>query len=54
MLRWIVVLLVLTLVAGVLGFGGSAGAAPDLARILSFVFLVLSARGLIFGRVRRR
>lgn len=54
MLRWIVILLVLALVAGVLGFGGIAGAATDIARILFFVLLVVFVLGLIFGRGRLR
>lgn len=52
MLRWIVILTVLALVPGILGFGGIAGAATDIARILFWVFIILFVLGLIFGRRR--
>jgi uncharacterized membrane protein YtjA (UPF0391 family) len=41
MLHWTLVFLVLALVAAILGFGGLAGAAIDIAKILFFVFLVI-------------
>lgn len=50
MLRWILLLLVFALVAAVLGFGGIAGAATDIAQILFWVFIILFILGLIFGR----
>jgi len=40
MLRWAVIFLVIAVVAAVLGFGGIAGAATDIAKILFWVFLV--------------
>lgn len=52
MLRWTIVLLVTALIAAVLGFGGIAGAAADLAKILFWVFLTLFAISLILGRRR--
>jgi uncharacterized membrane protein YtjA (UPF0391 family) len=52
MLRWILIFLVLALVAAALGFGGIAGAAADIARILFWVFIILFILGLIFGRGR--
>jgi uncharacterized membrane protein YtjA (UPF0391 family) len=41
MLRWAVTFLVVALVAAVFGFGGIAGAATDIARVLFFVFVVM-------------
>ena len=41
MLRYAVVFLVVALTAGVLGFGGIASGAVDIARILFVVFIVL-------------
>ena len=40
MLRWALIFLVVALVAGVLGFGGIAGASMGIAQVLFFVFLV--------------
>ena len=40
MLSWALTFLVLALIAAVLGFGGIAGAATDVAKILFFVFLI--------------
>lgn len=41
MLHWTLVFLVLALVAAILGFGGLAGTAIGIAKILFFVFLVI-------------
>jgi len=49
MLSWALTFLVIALIAGVLGFGGIAGAATDIARVLFFVFLVLFIVGLVLG-----
>ena len=43
----------LLVVAGVLGFGGIAGAAAGIAKILFFVFLVLFLGSLLLGGFRR-
>jgi len=42
--------LVIAIIAGVLGFGGIAGAATGIAKILFWIFLVLVLLALIFGR----
>jgi uncharacterized membrane protein YtjA (UPF0391 family) len=52
MLYWAAVFFVIALVAAVLGFGGVASGAAGVAKILFFVFLVLGALSLIFGRRR--
>jgi uncharacterized membrane protein YtjA (UPF0391 family) len=43
---------VIALIAGVLGFGGIAGAAVGIAKIIFFVALVLFLVSLIFGGMR--
>ena len=39
MLKWAIILAVVALIAGALGFGGIAGAAAGIAKILFFLFL---------------
>lgn len=41
MLRWALTFLVVAIIAGVLGFGGIAAGAVDIARILFVVFIAL-------------
>ncbi len=53
MLYWALVFFIVALVAGVLGFGGIAAAASDMARILFFIFLVIFLATLVLGLVRR-
>ncbi len=50
MLSWAITFLIIALVAAVLGFGGIAGTAVGFAKIIFFVFLVLFAVSLVFGR----
>lgn len=50
MLKWTVIFLVVALVAAVLGFGGIAGAATGIAKVLFFAFLVLAVLSLAAGR----
>jgi uncharacterized membrane protein YtjA (UPF0391 family) len=56
MLSWVVTLLIVALIAGVLGFGGIAGASIEIAKIIFFVavvlFLVSAVVGLARGRTR--
>lgn len=56
MLGWAIAFLVVALIAGALGFGGIAGAATGIAKILFFVFLVVFAISLVVSLVggRRR
>lgn len=53
MLSWALFFLVIALIAAALGFGGIAGTAAGIAKILFFVFLVLFLVSLLFGGVRR-
>ncbi|MDF3059172.1 MAG: hypothetical protein K0R17_3387 [Rariglobus sp.] len=50
MLSWSITFLIIALIAAALGFGGIAGTAVGIAKILFFVFIVLFIVSLIFGR----
>ncbi|MEO6840670.1 MAG: DUF1328 domain-containing protein [Bradyrhizobium sp.] len=56
MLSWVVTFLIVALIAGILGFGGIAGASVEIAKITFFVavvlFLVSAVVGLARGRTR--
>ena len=52
MLHLVVTLLIIALIAGLLGFGGIAGTAVGLAKIIFFVALVLFVVSLFFGGMR--
>jgi uncharacterized membrane protein YtjA (UPF0391 family) len=56
MLSWVITFLVIALIAGVLGFGGIAGASIEMAKIVFFIavvlFLVSAVVGLARGRTR--
>jgi uncharacterized membrane protein YtjA (UPF0391 family) len=56
MLGWVVTFLVIALIAGILGFGGIAGASVEIAKIIFFIavvlFLVSAVIGLARGRTR--
>ncbi len=54
MLGWAVTFLIIALIAAALGFGGIAGAATGIAKILFVVFIILFVVSLIFGRGRTR
>jgi uncharacterized membrane protein YtjA (UPF0391 family) len=54
MLDLVVTLLIIALIAAVLGFGGIAFAAVEIAKIIFFVVLVLLLVSLAFATVRRR
>ena len=54
MLGWVVTFLIVALIAGLLGFGGIAGASVEIAKIIFFIavllFLVSAVVGLARGR----
>jgi uncharacterized membrane protein YtjA (UPF0391 family) len=52
MLGLVLTLLIIALIAAVLGFGGIAGAAVGMAKIVFFVALVLFLISLVFGLSR--
>ena len=41
MLGWVITFLIVALIAGLLGFGGIAGASIEIAKIIFFIALVL-------------
>ena len=51
MLNFVVTLLIIALIAAVLGFGGIAGTAVELAKIVFFVALMLFVVAVVFGAV---
>ena len=53
MLGWVVTFLIIALIAGVLGFGGIAGASIGIAKIIFFIAIVLFLVSLLTGVVRR-
>ena len=56
MLGWVVTFLIVALIAGVLGFGGVAGASIEIAKIIFFIAVVLFLVSAVVGvsRGRRR
>jgi uncharacterized membrane protein YtjA (UPF0391 family) len=54
MLSWAFVFFVVAICAGVLGFGGIASGATEIARVCFFFFLVIFVVSLIRGLATRR
>jgi uncharacterized membrane protein YtjA (UPF0391 family) len=54
MLSWVVTFLIIALIAGVLGFGGIAGASIEIAKIIFFVALILFLVSAVVGLTRGR
>ncbi|HVL72932.1 MAG TPA: DUF1328 domain-containing protein [Beijerinckiaceae bacterium] len=54
MLGWAITFLIIALVAALFGFGGIAGAAVDIAKLIFFVAIVLFAISAVVGLVRGR
>lgn len=54
MLSWVVTFLIIALVAGLLGFGGVAGASIEIAKIVFFIAIVLFLISAVVGLVRGR
>ena len=52
MLSLVVTLLIIALIAAVLGFGGIAFAAVEIAKVVFFVALILFLIALVFGAMR--
>jgi uncharacterized membrane protein YtjA (UPF0391 family) len=53
-LGWVVTFLIIALIAGIFGFGGVAGASTGLAKIISFIEIVLFLISAIVGLARGR
>jgi uncharacterized membrane protein YtjA (UPF0391 family) len=54
MIGWAVTFLVIALIAAVLGFGGLAGTAIGIAKIIFFVAIILFVISTLFGFMRGR
>jgi uncharacterized membrane protein YtjA (UPF0391 family) len=54
MLSWVVTFLIVALIAGVLGFGGIAGASVEIAKTIFFIAVVLFLISAVVGLVRGR
>ncbi len=54
MLGWVITFLVVALIAGLLGFGGIAGASVEIAKIIFFIALVLFLVSLVTSLFRGR
>lgn len=54
MLSWVVTFLILALVAGLLGFGGVAGASLEIAKVVFFIAVVLFLISAVVGIARGR
>jgi len=54
MLGWAVTFLIIALIAAVLGFGGIAGTAIEIAKIIFFVAIILFLISAVFGLVGGR
>jgi len=53
MLNWVVTFLIIALVAAILGFGGIAGAAVEIAKVIFFIAILLFLVTLVVGMMRR-
>jgi len=54
MLSWVVTFLIIALIAGILGFGGIAGASIEIAKVIFFISVVLVLVSAVVGRARGR
>lgn len=54
MLGWAITFLIVAIIAAILGFGGIAGTAIEIAKIIFFVAIVLFAISAIVGLLRGR
>jgi uncharacterized membrane protein YtjA (UPF0391 family) len=54
MLGWVVTFLIIALIAGILGFGGVAGASIEIAKAIFFIAVVLFIISAVVGIARGR
>jgi uncharacterized membrane protein YtjA (UPF0391 family) len=54
MLSWVVTFLIIALIAGILGFGGIAGASIEIAKVIFFIAVVLFLVSAVVGLARGR
>ena len=53
MLNWVVTFLIIALVAALLGFGGIAGAAVEIAKVIFFIVIVFFLIAVVMGMIGR-
>jgi uncharacterized membrane protein YtjA (UPF0391 family) len=51
MLNWVVTLLIIALIAALLGFGGIAGAAVEIAKVIFFIVIVFFLIAVVMGMI---
>ncbi|RVU29953.1 DUF1328 domain-containing protein [Neptunomonas marina] len=54
MLGWVITFLLIALVAAALGFGGIAGTAAGIAKVIFFIFIALFIISLVANALRGR
>ena len=54
MLGWVVTFLIVALIAGILGFGGVAGASIEIAKIIFFIAVILFLVSAVMSVARGR
>lgn len=54
MFGWAITFLIIALIAAVLGFGGIAGTAVSIAKLIFFVAIILFAISLVYGLITGR
>jgi len=54
MLSWAITFLIIALIAAVLGFGGIAGTAVEIAKLIFFVAIILFAISAVVALIRGR
>jgi uncharacterized membrane protein YtjA (UPF0391 family) len=54
MFGWVVTFLIIALIAGVLGFGGIAGASIEIAKVIFVIAIILFLISAVVGLVRGR
>jgi uncharacterized membrane protein YtjA (UPF0391 family) len=54
MLGWVVTFLIVALIAGILGFGGIAGASIEIAKAIFFIAVILFIISAVVGITRGR
>ena len=54
MLRWAATFFVIAIVAAIFGFGGIAGGAVEIAKVLFYIFIVVFLISLVFGLINKK
>ena len=54
MFGWVITFLIVALIAGILGFGGIAGASIEIAKAIFFIAIILFVISAVVGLIRGR